>query len=467
MSGPDVRYLRELEELVASMKSEKVASLCPHTPFPKQIPFLESTAREAFYGGAAGGGKSDALLMGALQYADTPGYNAVIFRRTLQDLIKPEAIMNRALEWLLPHTRTGRVHWNSEQKIFTFKPSGATLSFSYMDCEKDKLNHQGAAYQFIGWDELTQFPETWYTYLMSRLRRLVGSNVPTRVRSAGNPGGIGHDWVFKRFVEGGIGREIKPFFPSKMTDNPYLDQADYLESLSELDEVTRQQLLQGVWVRDAAGLVYPFQDCDIIESAPALTNYLLAMDYGFTDDTSFTVIGWRDHDPHVYIVESYKLSKCTPSRAAEEADMLNQKYRFQKMVGDIGGLGKGYVEEARRRFGLPIEPAEKVNKIGYIKLMVGDMERHRIKVVKTTCEPLLAEWRALYWTLDFQKEQSTAPNHCADGALYGFRAANAFYNREKPAPKSAMQKMQEEEDAYIRALEEDVKKSDEDTFSLL
>ena len=108
----------------------------------------------------------------------------------------------------------------------------------------------------MAFDELTQFSESQYRYLFSRLRRLQGSNVPLRMRAASNPGGEGHQWVYERFIVGG--RSAKRLFvPAGLDDNPYVDRAEYIRSLSELDDVTQDQLLRGLWVVDPTGK--PFQ----------------------------------------------------------------------------------------------------------------------------------------------------------------------------------------------------------------
>lgn len=219
-----------------------------HKPHPQQALFLSLDVREAFYGGAAGGGKSDALLMGALQYSQVPGYAALLLRKTYSDLSMPKALMDRALEWLRPTD----AHWSVVNKRFTF-PSGATITFGNLDSENDKFKYQSAEFQYIGFDELTQFTETQYTYLFSRLRRLMGVEVPLRMRAASNPGGAGHEWVRRRFIDKGAPGAI--FVPARMTDNPSLDQIEYMKSLSELDPVTREQLLNGDWdVRKPGGL---------------------------------------------------------------------------------------------------------------------------------------------------------------------------------------------------------------------
>lgn len=213
-------------------------------PTTTQATFLLYNGRECLYGGAAGGGKSVALLAAALQYVDVPGYNALLLRRTFAALSKPGALIDLAHEWL----HDTDAIWNEQRKQWTF-PSGATLSFGYLDTENDKYQYQGAAYQFIGFDELTQFTRTQYTYLFSRRRRnktLEALGVPMRTRAASNPGGEGHEWVFERFFSEGI-EKGRVFISAKLTDNPHLDVEEYRESLAELPIGERRQLEYGDW----------------------------------------------------------------------------------------------------------------------------------------------------------------------------------------------------------------------------
>ena len=216
-------------------------------PTPKQMAYLCLDHLECLYGGAAGGGKSSAMLMSALQYVDVPNYSAILFRRTYADLALPGALMDRAADWL----HGTAAHWHSGTKTWVF-PSGATISFGYLEHDKDKYRYQGAEFQFVGFDELTQFLETSYRYLFSRLRRLVGSEIPIRMRGASNPGGEGHQWVYERFIVGGRPNG-RIFIPAGLHDNPYVDKEEYTRSLMELDEITRKQLLDGLWVTDPTG----------------------------------------------------------------------------------------------------------------------------------------------------------------------------------------------------------------------
>ena len=213
----------------------------PHRPTERQAAFLLSPAKEALYGGATGGGKSDALLMGAAQDLDRPGYAALLLRRTFRDLNQPDALIPRSKEWW-----TGKADWNQQDKRWTF-PSGATITFGYLDSPDDVYQYQGAAYQYVGFDELTQFPEGPYRYLFSRLRRRAGVDVPLRMRAGSNPGGVGHEWVKARFVKPAGEAPSRVFVPALLRDNPHLDAAAYVEALAELDPITRAQLLAGDW----------------------------------------------------------------------------------------------------------------------------------------------------------------------------------------------------------------------------
>ncbi|HVL62491.1 MAG TPA: terminase family protein, partial [Microbacterium sp.] len=402
----------------------RARTFTPHQPHPKQAEFLGLACREALYGGAAGGGKSDALLMAALQYVHVPGYSAILFRRTYQDLNLPGAIMARSHEWLAGSGAS----WNGTDKRWTF-PSGAMLSFGYLDTDRDRFRYASAEFQFIGFDELTQFPEGWYRFLFSRLRRLKGSDVPLRMRAATNPGGLGHEWVRRRFINPGAPE--RPFVPAKLDDNPSLDGEEYRQALAELDSTTRKQLEEGLWIRDVEGLVYRYSDGrNVIATAPECQRYLLGIDYGARSPTAFVLIGWRLGDPTVYVMRAWKKAGMSPSEAAEEVQKVQQTVTLSRIIGDTGGLGAGYVEEAPYRFKLPIEAAEKTNKLGYIKLLNGDMERGRVKIVLPECEPLATEWLELPWHEDREKEVPGFENHCADAMLYAWRAAFAWTQKE-------------------------------------
>lgn len=236
--------------MLASIERIRRSPYIPIDPTFKQWAFLLDDHRETLFGGSAGPGKSVGLLTSALEYAEFSGYHAILLRRTFPDLNQPGALMPMAAEWLRP--TAARL---AGGKTWMF-PSGSTLSFGYLDSENAKYQYQGAEFQFVGFDELTQFTKTQYTYLFSRLRRSKrhDARVPLRMRATSNPGGTGHDWVKARFIRPqGKRNPSRMFLPARLEDNPYLDIAEYELSLAELDPVTRRQLRGGDWEVTAEG----------------------------------------------------------------------------------------------------------------------------------------------------------------------------------------------------------------------
>lgn len=279
---PFINLLNTNAELAQSVGTLKWNDYIPHIPQPKQLAGLMlNHVKEVLWGGAAGGGKSDWLLMAALQYVDVPGYSAALFRKKLTDFSLPGNLLSRSKAWLSGTD----AKWNGSTSTWTF-PSGATLLFGYMDSELDYLRYQGAEFQFVGVDELTQWYEDDYRYLFSRVRlpqcplhhrdeaplhgnpnlspelfcsvcysRLQLVKVPRRIRAATNPGGPGHSWVKDRFDirrDPNTGEYIgfhptRVFIPAKLADNKAIDEAEYSSNLDELDPITREQLKNGDW----------------------------------------------------------------------------------------------------------------------------------------------------------------------------------------------------------------------------
>lgn len=257
-------------------------------PHPgKQELFHRSGAYEAFYGGQAGGGKSESLLVEAARYVEVPGYAAILFRRTFPELSGAGGLIPRSFELFSAQAR-----WSGHNHTWTW-PSGATISFGHMQHEKDRFKYQGHQYAYIGFDEVTHFTQLQYLYLLSRARTMAG--VPARLRAAGNPGNIGHEWVKARFITAfkgsrpgqikwfalidGADTEVGPgypdalsraFIPASVYDNPTLLRRNphYVAMLKALPFVERKRLLDGDWDIQAAGNVFDPQWFKIVEKPP-------------------------------------------------------------------------------------------------------------------------------------------------------------------------------------------------------
>jgi predicted phage terminase large subunit-like protein len=247
----------------------------PVEPTEPQGVFLTVPALEVMYGGAGGGGKSIALLAAALQYVQTPGYSALLLRRTFPDLNLPDGLIPLSHEWL----NGTPAQWSEKYHHWTF-PSGATLTFGYLENERDKFRYKGPSFQFIGFDELTGFTEPQYRFLFQRLRKRLGLKVPLRMRSATNPGDIGHEWVKTRFIDSNA--PDRDFIPARLEDNPHIDAEGYELSLSQLDPVTRQQFRHGDWSIRPEGNLFKREWIEIVDDVPPLVRIARGWDFAAT-----------------------------------------------------------------------------------------------------------------------------------------------------------------------------------------
>jgi hypothetical protein len=236
-------------------------------PTEKQAEFIAADEEEVLFGGSAGGGKSDALLIDALGGQQSaclmPSYRALLMRKSFPEL---RDLIDRS-EALYPLIVPGAQYYAAIKEWHC--PSGAKIEFGYLERESDRFMYQGRQYQWIGIDELTQWATpVAYEYLFSRLRS-PGGHLKVYMRATCNPGGVGHRWVRSRFNINDRGdpsvfvvnidghRKRRRFIPARLADNPYLAATDYATRLKTLPDMERRALLEGRWdVIDVPGAIY-------------------------------------------------------------------------------------------------------------------------------------------------------------------------------------------------------------------
>lgn len=328
------------------------------TPQRRQADFLARFEDEALYGGAAGGGKSEALVAEALRQAHIPHYRALILRKTYPELSELIDKSQRYYRGAFPGAQ-----WSEARHMWRF-PSGAKIYFGAMQHTNDRFKYQGRAYDYIAFDELTHFTQDEYLYLLSR-NRASGPGTWVYLRASANPGGIGHGWVKARFLtpappmqtiwedvqvrtpDGAVhtARRSRIFVPSTVFDNQILLQNDpaYAARLAALPDADRRALLYGDW--DAfAGQVFSEWRADpahyadrrythVVDPFPIPRGWRVVRGFDFGYSRPFSV-GWWAISPDGALCRIRELYGCTgtpnegvrwePARIAREIKKIEQ-----------------------------------------------------------------------------------------------------------------------------------------------
>lgn len=379
------------------------------SPTPAQQIALCINSRELLFGGGVGGGKSEFAIMKALQYVDVPGYSCLVLRRTWPDLVSAGAILDRFNERMAGK----KVKKRDSGRSWVF-PSGAKIQFGFINRPAMKTKFLGSEYTIIIFDEATLFEPEIYEYLLTRNRKptipcaicttaltrhikqdgtivfrhaqngkdgkkwcdtpipdpraiaLYGPapdgttifDIPLQVISTSNPGGPGHLFFKERFIDEKTRKPQTVFIPSLLTDNPYLEQAEYVKTLESLNVVDRERMLRGDWEVQESGNLFNRGDFEFVDSPPKeseVRTRVRAWDFAASEEknSDYTVgaLCSITHDGRWFIEEIIRVRYLPPKvealvRETAERDGIDVRIFAEQ---EPGSSGKSYISHLKRK----------------------------------------------------------------------------------------------------------------------
>jgi hypothetical protein len=429
-----------------------------------QTNFLAAGEREVLYGGSAGGGKSYAMLADPLRFMGHSAFSGLLLRHTTEEL---RELIFKSQE-MYPKIWPG-IKW-SERKMQWTAPSGARLWMSYLDKEDDVLRYQGLAFSWIGFDELTQWPTPFaWNYMRSRLRS-TAKDLPVYMRATTNPGGRGHHWVKKMFIDPApygtafdatdiettevlrypaghekAGKALfkRKFIPARLSDNPYLaEQGDYEAMLLSLPEQQRRQLLDGDWdIKEGAAFTEFDRNIHVVEPFHIPSNWVKfrACDYGYGSKSGVVWIAVAPNEQLVVYRELY-VSKVLAADLADmvldlEAEDGNIKYGVldSSLWHKRGDTGPSLAEQMIQK-GCRWRPSDrsKGSRVAgknelHRRLQVDEFTNEPRMVFFDTCTNMVAQLPAL--PIDKRNPEdidTTSEDHLYDALRYGIMSRPRF-----------------------------------------
>ena len=288
---------------------------------PKQVLFFKSETKYTMFGGARAGGKSYAVRYKAsLMALNYPGIKILIIRRTFAELRK-----NHTLP--LMEILNGIAKYKESEKAFVF-PNGSRIELGYCDSEGDVLQYQGVEYDVVFLDEATQMTEYQFHWLAETIRGTNG--FPKRMYLTCNPGGVGHAWVKRLFIDRIYQNKEKPedytFIQALVTDNKALLEKDpsYIDTLENLPEDRKRADLYGDWDVYAGQYFSEWNReihvCEPFEIPPSWRKYL-TIDYGL-DMFAAEWVAVNEYG-RAFVYREFCKSGLTVSEAAEVVRRIN------------------------------------------------------------------------------------------------------------------------------------------------
>ena len=425
----------ELDNLPKAVKEDlQDRKVLFHPNEGPQTEFLAAGEKDVLYGGAAGGGKSFAMIVDPLRYCHKKAHRALILRRSMPEL---REMIDKSRE-LYPQAFPG-AKFREVEKLWNF-PSGAKVEFGFLERDADVYRYQGQAYSWIGFDEITHLPtEFSWNYLASRLRT-TDPEIQTYLRCTANPGGVGAHWVKRRYIEPsesntsftGTDGLTRKFIPAKLADNPYLaNDGVYEQMLKSLPPIQRRQLLEGNWeVAEGAAFVEFDPNVHVITpfELPIAWERVKGIDYGYASE-SCCLWGTIDINDGTLIIyrELYKKGLTGEELGAIIGDMeLVDPFSVPGVLDTAAWAKTGTtgptVGEALVRAGHKLRRADKNRIQGKIQihefLKVRENGRPKLQIFNT-CPNLIRELQSIPLSKTNPEDVDThASDHAYDALRY-------------------------------------------------
>ena len=418
----------------------------PGTPNPKQEQFFLADARHIAYGGARGGGKSWAMrrkfVLLAFRYA---GLRLLLLRRTL-----PELTENHVLP--LKKELSGVVQYHATQRAFLF-PNGSRIKLGYCDREADVFQYQGQEYDVIGLEEATQFTETQMQFLTT-CNRSVRSDFSPRMYYTCNPGGVGHAWVKRLFIDRDYRNSERAadyvFIPARVTDNPILLRTNpqYLETLENLPEHLRKAFLDGNWDVLEGQFFQEFnRDRHVVSPTrlPMEWKRFRAMDWGYNDPCC---VLWFAVAPEgkLYVYRELYLRKTLSSEIAKRVKTLSEGERIAYTVASpdawqqrgLKGAEGESIAEVFSRNGVPLLAADNARVPGWQRVreaLADAADGTPELLIFENCRNLIRTLPLLtYDAHDCEDVSDGCEDHAPEALRYG------LMSRPRPAAREAQKR---------------------------
>ncbi|MFA4972821.1 MAG: hypothetical protein WC683_09425 [bacterium] len=400
------------------------------TMYPAQLAILDDTAKRKVFLGAGRCGKTFVSNAGLLEAATKhPGGTALYLSLTGKQC--------RANLWpsLLEYNSRYTLGMTMPASVMTAEcPNGSRIEISGADAENAVERLRGRPFSRVIIDEPGSFDPGRLAYLVQevlgpRLRDYEGD-----LWFAGTPSAI----LAGEFYEACEGARAWAghIYRATMRDNPYFaGRAERLlaEAMAEYgwtkDTPAYLREYEGVWARDTSAMVFDLDPArNFVDAPPPGLRHVISVDLGTSttrETTAFVVTGYIVGGM-AYPVYARKHAGLTPSDIGVELARLVAKHAPLAIVMDHGGLGGGYIKEIQQRFGLPVQPVQKQDKLGYVQLLAGDLRTGKVAIVRPECADLIAELNVLQWNEKRDGFDARFADHATDALIYGWRECRQY-----------------------------------------